>query len=125
MNRVFVLTEERDAFTPVQIELRADAEADLTVFSDCLDLIEQYLARFAPLIVLDVDFLGEQTFQLIRIFHLLNRPTQIVLVVSKDKLDICTSALSLGAVSYQLKPILTRNFVRFLEFTLKSSKTHH
>jgi len=71
------------------------------------------------LVILDIDLLSEQVLKLINILQSIKRNSQIILVLSKDKMAICSAAFSLGIVSYLVKPVSTRNMYDVISTALQ------
>ncbi len=105
MSRVVVLTEEKDFFENVRRQLSASNNIEVRLFSKSLDLINYFLLNYAQLVILDVDLLNEDSLKLIEVLRSIHRDAKIVLILSHEKMPICSSALSLGVVSYQIKPV--------------------
>ena len=109
MHRVFVLAEETDLYETIQRNFGENEEIKIRVFQDSLDLLEMISTMIPDLLILDIDILKEQVIKLMHILKSVIQKPQIILVLSQDKMSICSSAFSEGVVSYLVKPVSPDN----------------
>ncbi len=111
MNKVLVLSQDKTLFQQVEGEIVSKDSIRLYTFANSLDLIKYYLANYASLILLDADIVKSDVLKLIEIIHNINHEAKLILLVSPENISLCSSALSLGILSYQVKPVSTENMV--------------
>lgn len=121
MERILALTTEKDLFTGIQEKIQDNADIDIKTCIDNLNLIEKFVSQHTELVILDIDLLQEKVIKLINILRSINKNLKIILILSNDKMAICSSALSLGVVSYLIKPISINNLAKIISATLKVS----
>lgn len=100
-----MLTHDRQFFNEMEQLLRKCESTDIQLFEESLELINNYLRHYAQLVILDIDVLKEEILNMIQILRAIHREARIVLFLSPENMPICSSALTLGVSSYQLKPI--------------------
>ena len=105
MNKVLVLSQDKTLFQRVEGEIVSKDSIRLYTFTNSLDLIKYYLANYASLILLDADIVKSDILKLIEIIHNINQEAKLILLISPENMSICSSALSLGILSYQVKPV--------------------
>ncbi len=105
MNRILTLSSDIQYFSEVKNSLKNKNELEISIFTNSLDMVENLLVRYSDLVILDVDLLGNQVSNMIQVIHSIHRNTKIVLFLSPDKMDLCTTALSFGVISHQVKPV--------------------
>ena len=121
MERILALTTEKDLFTGIQEKIQDNADIDIKTCIDNLNLIEKFVSQHTELVILDIDLLKEKVIKLINILRSINKNLKIILILSNDKMSICSGALSLGVVSYLIKPISINNLAKIISATLKVS----
>lgn len=110
MFRVLALTEENGLYAGVRDFVKKDrGDIGIITYSSTVDLLEKFSAVHTDLVILDVDILDDQALKLINILRSIKKDSRIMLILSKDKMAICSAAFSLGIVSYLVKPITTEN----------------
>ncbi len=105
MNRILVLTADEDLFSVVEDSLNNLEKVEIQTFENSLELVNHYLSHYASLIILDIDLLKHEIFQMIQVLRSIHVQTKIVLFLSPENMPLCSSALSMGVLSYQIKPI--------------------
>jgi DNA-binding NtrC family response regulator len=124
MQQVFVLTHQRTFFARVEKQLQKDEPINIQLFEQSLKLINTYLKHFAQLVILDIDVIKEDIFELIQILRSIHREAKVVLYLSAENMPICSSVLSMGITSYQLKPISVRSTAKIINSVLQTQVTH-
>lgn len=107
--RILALTDEDHLIADLEDRINQSSPAEIIVTTSYLDLIEHYSRRHARLLILDADLLDEKMIQLIRIVRSIKKNSSILLLLSREKIPLCSEALSLGVVSYLIKPISVTN----------------
>lgn len=124
MDRILVLTTEIDLFAKIQKKIEEGNEIQITTCNDSLNLMEKFVSQHTELVILDIDMLKERVVKLINILRTMRKNLQIILILSQDNMSICSDALSLGVVSYLIKPLSTDNLHKIISATLRV-KTQH
>jgi DNA-binding NtrC family response regulator len=124
MNRILVLTTDQDLFSVVEDSLNKLEKVEIKTFDHSLELVNHYLSHYASLIILDIDLLKHETFQMIQVLRSIHAQTKIVLFLSPENMPICSSALSMGVLSYQMKPISEEKLVEFIASLLQITVNH-
>lgn len=125
MNKVLVLSQDKTLFQRVEGEIVSKDSIRLYTFTNSLDLIKYYLANYASLILLDADIVKSDVLKLIEIIHNINQEAKLILLVSPENISICSSALSLGILSYQVKPVSPENMVELIFSVLHNPIDSH
>ena len=120
MKRIMALSEEKKMFDNVLLKIKKDNYLELKIFSDSLNLIDDFVTHHTELVILDLDLLNEKIIKLINTLKTIKKNVQIILILSKDKMPICTKALSLGVLTYFLKPISPTNMSNLILSALKT-----
>ena len=102
-----------------------DNTAEMLTFSNSLELIDYFLKNYAQLVVLDIDLLGEETHKMIEVLRSIQKETKIVLILSEQYMSICSANLSMGVLSYQMKPVSVNAAVKLITSVLQTSLTHN
>ena len=124
MNRILVLTTDQDLFSVVEDSLNKLEKVEIKTFDHSLELVNHYLSHYASLIILDIDLLKHETFQMIQVLRSIHAQTKIVLFLSPENMPICSSALSMGVLSYQIKPISEEKLVEIIASLLQITVNH-
>jgi len=119
MERILALTNEKDLFYGIQEKIKDKTNIDIKTCIDNLNLIEKFVSQHTELVILDIDLLNDRVIKLINILRSINKSLKIILILSNDKMSICSHALSLGVVSYLIKPISIDNLTKIITATLK------
>ncbi|MEJ2536369.1 MAG: hypothetical protein P8048_04845 [Calditrichia bacterium] len=125
MNKVLVLSQDKTLFQRVEGEIVSKDSIRLYTFTNSLDLIKYYLANYASLILLDADIVKSDVLKLIEIIHNINQEAKLILLISPENMSICSSALSLGILSYQVKPVSPENMVELIFSVLQNPIDSH
>lgn len=124
MDRILVLSTEIDLFKKIQKRFEEVSEIQITTCDDSLNLMEKFVSQHAELVVLDIDMLKEGVVKLINILRTMKKNLQIILMLSQTNMSICSEALSLGVVSYLIKPVSTDNLHKIITATLRVKNQH-
>jgi len=124
MYKILVLTSEVDLFEDVEESLKKDEEVEIILFQHSLKLINHFLTYYAPLVILDIDFLKNEILEMIQVLKNIHPNTKIILILSPENMPICLTALSQGVVSYQVKPISSSNAAAIISSILHSTIDH-
>lgn len=119
MYRVLALSQDKDLYAGVRDFLGDSSDIEIKTFTNSLDFLEKFSSLHTELVILDIDLLSEKVLKLINILQSIKRNSQIILVLSKDKMGICSAAFSLGIVSYLVKPVSTRNMYDVISTALQ------
>ncbi|MEJ2049602.1 MAG: response regulator [Calditrichota bacterium] len=125
MNKILVLSQDRYLFQKVEGEVESKDSIRLYTFSNSLDLIKYYLANHASLILLDADMVKSDVLKLIEIIHDINQQAKLILLLSPENMSLCSAALSLGILSYQVKPVSAESMVELIFSVLHNSIDTH
>jgi DNA-binding NtrC family response regulator len=125
MNKVLVLSQDKTLFQRVEGEIVSKDSIRLYTFTNSLDLIKYYLANYASLILLDADIVKSDVLKLIEIIHNINQEAKLILLISPENMSICSSALSFGILSYQVKPVSPENMVELIFSVLQNPIDSH
>jgi len=119
-NRPLVLAFTEDSILLSQLVQHFDrlSSVEIRTVASFLQLIEQHSDRHAKLIVLDADQLMEQVVPLVKILRTMDQRCKILLLLSPEHLSLCTQVLSLGMVSYLVKPVNARSVSSLICFSL-------
>lgn len=124
MDRILVLTSEIDLFQKIQKKMEEVHEIQITTCDDNLNLMEKFMSQHTELVILDIDLLKERVVKFINILRTMKKNLQIILVLSQENMEICSEALSLGVVSYLIKPLAMENLHKIIIATLKAKNQH-
>ena len=121
MDRILILSAENNLFSKVQEAMgkNNNAEIEIITCADSLNLIENYVSQHTELVILDIDMIKEGAIKLINIIRSIKKNVQIILILSKKNMSICSEVLSLGIVSYLIKPFSIENLSKIVIATLK------
>ncbi len=119
MERILALTNEKELFSGIQEKIQDRTEIDIKTCIDNLNLIEKFVSQHTELVILDIDLLKDRVIKLINILRAINKNLKIILILSNDKMSICSTVLSLGVVSYLIKPVSIDNLSKIISATLK------
>ena len=125
MNKVLVLSQDKYLFQKVEGEIESKDSIHLYTFSNSLDLIKYYLANHASLILLDADIVKSDVLKLIEIIHDINQQAKLILLFSPENMSLCSTALSLGILSYQVKPVSAESMVELIFSVLHNPIDSH
>jgi response regulator of citrate/malate metabolism len=125
MNQILALTCEKRVIKEIDKEIQSDYQTDILTFEHTLELIHYFLTNYAQLVILDIDVLKQEVLEMIQIIRSIHREAKIVLFSSPENMSICSSAVTLGISSYQLKPLSTESICNVITSILKSSEVKH
>lgn len=103
--RILALLDDVDLVSQIEERINRLSSIKIITSSDSLDLIEQYSCRHTRLVILDADLLNERVIQLVKVVRSIEKNSRILLLLSQEKIHLCSKVLSLGMVSYLIKPI--------------------
>ncbi len=118
MYHVMILSKELSLFDPVRDELEKCPDYHITVFTDEMELLRQYVVIEVDLVVVDIDMVLERVKNLISVLRLLQKKVKIVLILSKENLKFCSTAFSSGVSTYLLKPVVPENILDIIRSRL-------
>ena len=124
MDRILILSTEIDLLEKIQEKFEEAGEIQITACDDSLNLMERFVSQHAELVVLDIDMLKEGVVKLINILRTMKKNLQIILMLSQANMAICSEALSLGVVSYLIKPVSMDNLYKIITATLRAKNQH-
>lgn len=119
-----VLSAETEWFEQISRNLDEEEQWEILMHSNVLEFLEHFLSRFPALVILDIDLLGKEINRVIKILRSLKKDLKIMLILSSEKVAICSQALSLGVLTYLLKPISPANASNIIKSTLVSHTTN-
>ncbi|MFQ6115413.1 MAG: response regulator [bacterium] len=119
MGRILALTEEIEMIEEVEQLLQDEIQVEIAVHGDTLDFLENLLERYTQLVILDLDILREKVTKLIHIIRSIHKDCKIILILSQEKMSICSTALSMGVFSYLIKPVAVLNAYNIILSALK------
>lgn len=125
MNRVLALTQEFHFFSDVEEAVQKKSEVEILTFSNSLELINHFLKNYAQLVILDIDILGNEILKMIHVLRSIHRGAKIVLILSSENMSICSSALTAGVLSYQVKPVSVKNAADLIISVIQVSINHN
>jgi response regulator of citrate/malate metabolism len=105
MNQALILTEDKDYFSEIIKNVQNVNNFEVHIFHNSLELINYFLTNYAQLVILDLDLLKNETFEMVQILRSLHTDIKIVLFLSPKYMPICSETLSLGVLTYQVKPV--------------------
>ncbi|MBN2365636.1 MAG: DNA-binding response regulator [Calditrichaeota bacterium] len=114
MLRISVLSEEDPLFSEIEKKINQNDSIDIQIFQHNLELINHFLSHYASLVILDVDLLKNEILEMIQVLKSIHPDCKIVLFLSPENMSFCSAALSLGVISYQLKPLSVKAVVDFI-----------
>jgi len=124
MYRILALSHDQDLYAGVKDFSEGSSEIEIKTFNNSIDFLENFSSLHTELVILDIDLLNEQVLQLINILQSIKRNARIILILSQDKMSVCSAAFSLGVASYLIKPVSTRNVYDVIVSAIEK-KTNH
>jgi DNA-binding NtrC family response regulator len=103
--RILALTDDAGLIDRIETHIKEFAPIEISRTTDGLDLVSQYAFRHAKLVLIDASLISDRVNQLIALMRRLDAGCSILLFVPQDGISICTRALSLGRISYLVKPV--------------------
>ncbi|GAB4366001.1 MAG: hypothetical protein Kow0042_05590 [Calditrichia bacterium] len=121
MKYLYLLTTEENVSNKIEKALAQGGEVMVYTYTDSLDLIDHFLHRFAPLVILDIDLVKEDVIKLMQIIRSIRKDVKFLLILSVENMHVCSAALAQGVVSYQIKPLSIENLIHVIHSTLNHS----
>jgi response regulator of citrate/malate metabolism len=125
MNQALILTEEKEYFSGILKNVQDMNNFEVHIFDNSLELINYFLTNYAQLVILDLDLLQNETFEMVQILRSLHSNSKIVLFLSPIYMPICSETLSLGVLSYQVKPVPQERTLEIISSALHINFDHH
>ena len=125
MNQALILTEEKEYFSGIIKNVQNVNDFEIHIFDNSLELINYFLTNYAQLVILDLDLLQNETFEMVQILRSLHSDSKIVLFLSPKYMPICSETLSLGVLSYQVKPVHQERTIEIINSALHLNIDHH
>jgi len=119
MNQILVLSEDQDYFSNISKTIQSLDHFEIHIFKNNLELINYSLTNYSQLVILDLDILKSETFEMIQILRSLHSDTKIALFLSSENMPICSEVLSFGLLSYQIKPVSTESTLKIISSTFQ------
>lgn len=119
MNRILALTKEKELMNEIRRLLAECVMIQVETCTDCLDFVDNYLNKYSQMIILDIDLLKQKTTKLIKVIRSIQKECKILLILSQENISFCSDALSLGVVSYMIKPFSVLTAYKIICSTLK------
>jgi len=124
MQNILVFSADVELFLDVEESLKKNQEIQILLFQHSLELINHFLSHYSPLVILDIDILKNEIFEMIQVLKNIHANLKIVLILSQENMPICSAALSLGVLSYQIKPLSTSNVTEIISSILHAPVNH-
>jgi DNA-binding response OmpR family regulator len=121
MNQALILTEEEEYFSEIIKNVQNLNNFEVHIFDNSLELINYFLTNYAQLVILDLDLLQNETFEMVQILRSLHSDSKIVLFLSPKYMPICSEILSLGVLSYQVKPVPAERTLEIISSALHNN----
>ncbi len=118
MQNVVLLVEDRSQFEEIGKQLMKEYDLKFHFFENCLQFIEFIISNYADLVIIDLAIARDRINYLIRILKRLQNDIRIVLLLTKDQVRHCSDILTLGVLSFQIKPISTDTAMQIIASTL-------
>lgn len=103
---VLALSEDRKLIRGIEAGISEHLEKEIFCTTDILRLLVAHTSHTSRLIILDVDLLHEGLPSLLSVMRSIDRSCRILLLLSHEDLSWCTEVLSLGDISFFLKPVV-------------------
>jgi response regulator of citrate/malate metabolism len=124
MQKILVFSADVELFLDVKESLEKNKKTEILLFQHSLELVNHFLSHYSPLVILDIDLLKNEIFEMIQVLKNIHVDAKIVLILSPENMPICSSVLSLGVVSYQLKPLTSGNVTEIISSILHFPVNH-
>ncbi len=118
MYRILALTNENGLFKDVEKTLLNDINVEVKSSSDIWDVLQNLQQKYTHLVILDIDVLFDDVKKLIDIIRAIQKDCKVILILSQQNMSICSSALTMGLVSYLIKPFSALNANKIIIATL-------
>lgn len=124
MQKILIFSADVELFLEVEESLRKNEEIEFFLFQHSLELVNHFLSYFSPLVILDIDLLKNEILEMIQVLRNIHPNSKIVLTLSPENMPICSAALSLGVMSYQIKPLSAANVTEIISSILHAPVNH-
>jgi response regulator of citrate/malate metabolism len=124
MQKILIFSADVELFLEVEESLRKNEEIEFFLFQHSLELVNHFLSYFSPLVILDIDLLKNEILEMIQVLRNIHPNSKIVLILSPENMPICSAALSLGVMSYQIKPLSAANVTEIISSILHAPVNH-
>lgn len=118
MQKILIFSADVALFLEVEESLKKNEEIEFFLFQHSLELVNHFLSYFSPLVILDIDLLKNEIQEMIQVLRNIHPNSKIVLILSSENMPVCSAALSLGVVSYQIKPLSVANVTEIISSIL-------
>jgi DNA-binding NtrC family response regulator len=124
MYKLLVLSEEENLFSEVEENVQHNDSLEVRTFRHSLEMINYFLSHYASLIILDVDLLKSELLEMIQVLKSIHGEVRIILFLSPENMPLCSSAISLGILSYQIKPVSPETVMDIISSVLQIPIDH-
>jgi len=124
MQKILVFSADVELFLEVEESLKKNEEIEFLLFQHSLELVNHFLSYYASLVILDIDLLKSEILEMIQVLRNIHANSRIVLILSQENMPICSAALSLGVLSYQIKPLSSTNVTELVSSILRVPINH-
>ncbi len=114
MERILALTEDTELIEEIRNRILEHHLIDVDSCSNSLDFLENFQKHHIQLAILDIDLLKGQIIKMIKFLRSIKRDCQIILILSKLNMVLCSRALSFGVVSYFIRPVSVFNAAKII-----------
>ena len=118
MQNVVLLVEDQSQFEEIGKQLMKEHDLRFHFFGNCLQFIEFVISNYADLVIIDLSIVKDRINYLIRILKRLQSDIRIILLLSKEQVKHCSDILTLGVLSFQIKPISPDTAMQIIASTL-------
>jgi response regulator of citrate/malate metabolism len=124
MQKILVFSKDVELFLEVEESLKKNDKIEFLLFQHSLELVNHFLSYYASLVILDIDLLKNEILEMIQVLRNIHTNSRIILILSPENMPICSEALSLGVVSYQIKPLSSKNVTELISSVLHATINH-
>ena len=124
MQKILVFSADVELFFEVEESLKKNQDIEFLLFQHSLELVNHFLSYYASLVILDIDLLKNEILEMIQVLRNIHANSRIVLILSQENMPICSAALSLGVLSYQIKPLSSNNVTELVSSILRVPINH-
>jgi len=118
MHRILALTSDKETSIELKNALSKPDSIEMLSYSSTLDLLESFQNFHSNLVILDIDLLKDEVTKMINLLRSSRSDFKLILILSSENMSFCSKALSLGVVSYLIKPISISNSVKIISSAL-------
>jgi len=123
--RILALLDDEELVAQIEESINRFSSIEIITSTDSLDLIDQYACRHTRLVILDADLLDERVIQLVKVVRSIEKNSRILLLLSQEKIHLCSKVLSLGMVTYLIKPVSPVSAVGIICSALDIAQEEH